>query len=166
MRTSFYLAVPIMTILAILQSAIIVRFPLLGFVPQLPFLAALSWGLLHDAEEGVTWAFVGGFCIDLFSITPTGLTPLAWMIAILAVIELIQVFPTNRYILPTITGALGTLLYMALQFLLLRLFGYQTGLDVMLALLPLSILHGILILPVYWLMYTLMQRIRPRRVTI
>ncbi|MCA9958553.1 MAG: rod shape-determining protein MreD [Anaerolineales bacterium] len=165
MRTSFYLAVPIMMLLSITQSAIIARYPLLGFVPQLSFLVALSWGLLHDVEEGVTWAFVGGFFIDLFSVTPTGVTPFVWMIAILVVIQLSQIFPTSRYIMPTISGALGTLLYIAMQVLLLSLFGYQSSLETVIALLPLSILHGILILPVYWLMYTLLQRIRPRRVS-
>jgi hypothetical protein len=34
------------------------------------------------------------------------------------------------------------------------------------ALLPLAALHGIFILPVYWLMYTLERRIWPRRVQI
>lgn len=164
MRTSVYLAVPLMALLAIIQSAILARFPPFGLVPQLPFLVALSWGLLLDAEEGVTWAFVGGFFIDLFSMTPLGLTALTWIIAILAVLQLTQVFPTSRFILPALAAALGTILYIALQFLLLRVFGYESSLETMIVLLPLSILHSILILPAYWLMYTLKQRIRPRRV--
>ena len=62
------------------------------------------------------------------------------------------------------SGEINELL--ALQMLLLRLFGYQTTLALASALLPLAALHAVLVLPVYWLMYTVEGRIRPRRVQI
>lgn len=163
MRASVYLALPVMILLAILQTAVLPHLPILGLVPQFPFLVALAWGLLHDTEEGVTWAFVGGLFADLFSLTPLGLTALIWMLASLAVIQLTQIFPTSRFILPALAGWLGTLVTILLSFVSLRLFGYQTSVETITAVLPLAILHGILILPVYWLMYTILQRQRSRR---
>jgi len=164
MRTSFYIAIPLMAVLAVLQTAVLPRFPIVGLIPQLPFLVALSWGLLRDMEEGITWAFVGGLILDLFSIGPTGLTALAWMIAVAVALFVAQSFPTSRVILPALDAAFSTLVYLALYFLLLRLFGYQTSLEIATALPPLALLHGLLILPIYWLMYTVDKNLGPRRV--
>ncbi|MCA9932459.1 MAG: rod shape-determining protein MreD [Ardenticatenaceae bacterium] len=166
MRTSVYAAIPLMTVLAVLETAVLPRFPILGLVPQLPFLVALSWGLLRDFEEGITWAFVGGLILDLFSIGPTGLTALAWMIAIALALLIAQSFPTSRVILPALDAGFATLVYLALYFLLLRLFGYQTSLEITTALPPLAILHALLILPIYWFMYTVDKKFWPRRVQI
>ncbi len=166
MRNSVYIALPLMTVLAVLETAVLSRLPLFGQVPQLPFLVALSWGLLHDLEEGITWAFVGGLLVDLFSVGPTGLTALAWMLGIALAVFIAQAFPTSRVIMPVLVSALATIVYLALHMLLLRLFGYQTTLSMATALLPLAALHAVLILPVYWLMYTVDRRLWPRRVQI
>ncbi len=164
MRSSVYIAIPLLTVLAVLETAVLVRLPLLGQVPQLPFLVALSWGLLRDLEEGVTWAFVGGFIVDLFSVGPTGLTPLVWMLGIGLAVFIAQSFPSSRVIIPVLVSALATLLYLVLHVLLLPLFGYQTTLAMTAALLPLAALHAVLVLPVYWFMYTVDRRLWPRRV--
>ncbi len=166
MRSSVYVAIPLLTVLAVLETAVLSRIPLMGQVPHLPFLVALSWGLLHDLEEGVTWAFVGGFIVDLFSIGPTGLTALVWMLGIALAILIAQLFPDSRVVLPVLVSAVGTMLYLVLHMLLLRLFGYQTTLAMTSTLLPLAALHAVLILPVHWLMYTVIRRVQPRRVQI
>jgi len=166
MSSSIYLAVPLMLLLTVAQTAVLPRFPLLGLIPQLPFLVALAWGLLRGIEEGVVWAFVAGFCLDLFSIGPMGLTALTFMTAVLTVTWIEQNFPQNRFFMPVIVAILGTLIYLFLYLFLLRLLGYQSNLLAAASLPPVAILHGALILPVYWLMYFLDRRFRPRRVEI
>lgn len=166
MRSSVYIAIPLLTVLAVLETAVLSRLPLFGQIPQLPFLVALSWGLLRDLEEGVIWAFVGGLIVDLFSVGPTGLTALVWLISIALALLLAQSFPSSRVILPVLISALATILYLVLHMLLLRLFGYQTTLAMAAALLPVALLHAVLILPVYWLMYTVEKRLFPRRVQV
>ncbi len=166
MRVSVYLAVPLMLLLVVLQTAVLSYLPLFNQVPQLPFLVALSWGLLRDLEEGVIWAFVGGILLDLFSITPFGLTPLAWMAAIAMAILIIRPLTSSRVILPTLVAALATIFYLGLSMLLLRLFGYQVTSVVTAVLLPMAALHALLILPIYWLMYIADRRLSPRRVQV
>ncbi len=166
MRVSVYLAVPLMLLLAVLETAVLSRLPLFNQTPQLPFLVALSWGLLRDLKEGVIWAFVGGILLDLFSVTPLGLTPLAWMVAIAISILIIRPLTSSRVILPTLVAALATILYLGLGMLLLRLFGYQVTSLVTAVLLPMAVLHALLILPIYWLMYLADRRLSPRRVQV
>lgn len=164
MTPSVYLAVPVMMFLTLVQAAVLPYFPILGMTPQLPFLVALAWGLLRGIEEGVVWAFVAGFFLDLFSISPMGVTSLTFMIAILAVTWIGQALPSSRVILPAVLAALATLLALFFQLLLGRLLGHFAGWQSFLP--ALAVLHAGLILPVYWLIYTLDRIFRPRRVQI
>ena len=82
MAVNFYAAIPLMAVLAILQTAVLPRFPIAGLEPQLVFLVALAWGLLRGLEEGLVWAFIAGLWLDLFSMTPLGLSSLAFMAAV------------------------------------------------------------------------------------
>ena len=50
MAVNFYVAIPLMAVLAILQTAVLPRFPIAGLEPQLVFLVALAWGLLRGLE--------------------------------------------------------------------------------------------------------------------
>ncbi|HEX6386391.1 MAG TPA: rod shape-determining protein MreD [Anaerolineae bacterium] len=164
MNPSVYLAVPVMLLLTVVQTAVLPHFPILGLTPQLPFLVALAWALLHGAEEGIVWAFVAGFFLDLFSIGPMGVTSLTFMVAVLAVTRIGQLLPSSRVFLPAILAGLATLLALFSYLLLLRLLGYLVSLQTATALASLALLHAGLVLPVYWLIYTLERVFRPRRV--
>lgn len=193
---SVYFAIPIMLLLAIIQATVMPKFPVLGFVPLLTLLVALAWGLLHTIEEGVVWAFIGGFFVDIFSITPIGATSLAMMAAVAAVIIIKRNFPESRVLLPIILSFTATLIYWFVYLLMLRIavpfiigdpalgidqllrgtsvpglsaditslytinqttFGYG---------LLLAFGHGLLVLPIYWIIYTVERLLTPRRVEI
>ena len=79
MGNHLYLAVPLMAVLAVVQTSVLPRFPVLGAVPQLLFLVALAWGILRGLEQGLFWAFIAGFFVDLFSLAPLGISSLAFM---------------------------------------------------------------------------------------
>lgn len=166
MSSSVYLAVPVMMILAIAQTAVLPHFPIYGLVPQLPLLVAISWGLLRGVDEGVLWGFVAGLLLDLFSVSPMGLTSLAFMVAILIVTWIDVALPTSRVFLPMLLAALATLIYLLLYFLGLQLLGRPVSFQSVTALPGVVLLHGGLVLPVYWLMYAIHRTIRPRRVEI
>ena len=59
MAVSFYAAIPLMALLAIVQTAVLPHFPIAGVEPQLLFLVALAWGLVRGLEDGLVWAFIG-----------------------------------------------------------------------------------------------------------
>ena len=166
MTPSLYLAVPLMLFLTVVQAAVLPYFTILGLTPQLPFLVALAWGLLRGTNEGVVWAFVAGFFLDLFSLSPMGVTSLTFMVAIVAVTWIGQALPSSRVFLPAVLAGLSTLLALFLQLLLLQLLGHFASLQSAAVLPSLAVLHAGLILPVYWLIYTLDRIFRPRRVQI
>jgi rod shape-determining protein MreD len=164
MSSTIYLAVPVMLLLAVGQTAVLPHFPILGLVPQLPFLVALAWGLLRGMNEGIIWAFIGGLLLDLFSVAPLGVTSLSFMVAILAVIWIENVMPADRFFIPVIMAIVATIISLLVYLILLRLLGYPTTLQGAAALLSTAILHGLLILPIYWLLYYLDRIFRPRPV--
>ncbi|MCA9977824.1 MAG: rod shape-determining protein MreD [Anaerolineales bacterium] len=164
MSSTIYLAIRVMLLLAVVQTAVLPRFPILGLVPQLPFLVALAWGLLRGMNEGIIWAFIGGLLLDLFSIAPMGATSFSFMLAILAVIWIENAIPADRFFVPVIMSIAATVINLLIYFILLRLLGYPTTLQGAAALLPTAILHGALILPVYWLLFYLDRTFRPRPV--
>ena len=164
MSSTIYLAIPVMLLLAVVQTAVVPHFPILGLIPQLSFLVALAWGLLRGMNEGLVWAFVGGLLLDLFSVAPLGVTSLSFMLAILAVVWIENAMPADRFFIPVIMAAVATIIYLLVYFIFLRLLGYPTSLQGAAALLPTAVLHGLLILPVYWLLYYLDRAFRPRPV--
>jgi rod shape-determining protein MreD len=123
MSSSIYVAMPLMIVLAIIQTAVLPLFPSMALMPQVPLLVILSRGLLRGVNDGVLWAFVAGISLDLFSASPLGLTSLALMAAILIVIWIGRVLPPNRLLLPTLLCGLATIIWQLLYLLLLRLFG-------------------------------------------
>ena len=164
MSSTVYLAIPVMLLLAVVQTAVLPRFPILGLVPQLPFLVALAWGLLRGMNEGIIWAFIGGLLLDLFSIAPIGVTSFSFMLAIIAVIWIENAIPADRFFVPVVMAIAATVINLLIYLILLRLLGYPTTLQGAAALLPTAILHGALILPVYWLLFYLDRIFRPRPV--
>jgi len=69
-----------MTMVALLQDVVFARFSLLGAKPDLVLMAVVVWALLRGSEEGMIWAFVGGFVLDLLSGGPLGAMSLSLMV--------------------------------------------------------------------------------------
>ncbi|KAA3663082.1 MAG: rod shape-determining protein MreD [Chloroflexi bacterium] len=162
MTNSIYGAIPLMLFLAVVQTAVLPFFPLFGLSPQLPFLVALAWALLRGMEEGIVWAFIGGLFLDLFSVTPLGVSSLSFMIGIAAVLWIQQAIPTSRFLLPVLLAVLSTVISLLVYFVILRALDYVTGYAGLPATLPLALFHALLILPVYWLAFAIDRRTRPR----
>lgn len=164
MSSSIYIAVPVMLLLSVVQTAVLPHFAIFGIVPQLPFLVALAWGLLRGVTEGVVWGFIAGICLDLFSLNLFGMTPLAYMPAIFIVIWLQQGLPINRFFSPMLLAAGATLIMLFLYLLMLRISGHTLTVQAFVVLPRMALLHAITMLPVYWLMHMIYYTLRPRRV--
>lgn len=164
MSVSIYLAIPLMLVLGLLETAVLPHFPIFGSTPQLAFLVALAWGLLYGVEEGAVWAFFAGVFTDLFSITPVGVSSLSFMVGITAVIWATQALPTSRVLLPLALAGLATVISFIIEIVLLRLFGTITTFQSVVILPNILLLHVLAILPIYWLLYLINRAIRPRQV--
>lgn len=164
MSGSIYLAVPLMIFLSLVQTAVLPHFPFLGSTPQLGLLFALAWGLLYGIEEGVVWAFFAGIFADLFSISPVGVSALAFMVGITAVLWAARALPTSRVFMPLILAGLATIISYFINVLLLRLFGTITNFRSVTILPSLTLINILAILPIYWLLFIVNRAIRPRNV--
>jgi len=166
MPTNILLAIPLMMILTVLQTAVLPYFPLFGVSPSLPFLVALAWGLLRGINEGVVWAFVAGFFMDLFTAAPIGGMALTYMIAVLAATFINELLPRNHTVIPMLMAAIATVIQQLLYAIYLGLFGYRIAPMITSSLLPTVLLQALLILPIYWLLYLLQRAVWPRRVEV
>ena len=164
MAVSLYIAIPLMAVLAIVQTAVLPHFPIAGVEPQVICLVALAWGLVRGLEDGLVWAFIGGLWSDLFSMTPVGLSSLAFMAAVAAAIVLQQIMPPRRLLVAALMAGLGTFIYLLISLIVLGLLGHGVSAAGLAELLPLFVLHMVAILPIYLLLQALVRVLKPRRV--
>ncbi len=164
MGNHVYIAIPVMALLAIVQSAILPRFPIVGLTPQLLFLVALVWGNQRGLEEGLIWAFIAGIFVDLFSLAPLGISSLAFMAGVAGPLLLQPILPPRRLLVAMLQAGLGTLVYLSVYAVGLRLFGFGVSVGGLLDMLPLVLLHAVLIVPIFLLLGATLRVMRPRRV--
>ncbi|RLC61969.1 MAG: rod shape-determining protein MreD, partial [Chloroflexi bacterium] len=82
---SFYLALPLLTGVALFQTVVLARISLWGAQLDLMLLLVLMWAMVRGTDEGLVFAFVGGLILDLFSGGPLGTIALALLaVALLA----------------------------------------------------------------------------------
>jgi len=160
----YYVAILLFGVLAIIQTAVLPALPVAGVEPQLLFLVALAWGLLRGLDEGLILAFMAGIWVDLFSLTPLGLSALAFMAGVAGPLLLRQLLPPRRLLIAVLSAALGTLTYLLFYALALRVFGHAITPGGLIDLLPIVLMHAVLITPIYLLAQTVGRAFQPRRV--
>jgi rod shape-determining protein MreD len=121
MNASFYLAIPLMLILLVLQVTVSPHIQLFGVVPQLLFLVSIVLGLFYGLQQGLILAFIAGILFDLYSAGPMGASSLALMAAVSVAVLVQRRLPKNRILVPAALGALATLVFWFVYILLLRI---------------------------------------------
>jgi rod shape-determining protein MreD len=149
---SIYLALPVLALLAVLQTSVVPRLTLWGVFPDLPLLAVVSWSLLGGARAGAGWGLAAGLALDILSGAPLGAATLglgaAGFLAGLGEAGL-----SRAGALPLGAAFLATLIY-DLTFLAFRqVVGHHVAwLEALWRIiLPSAVLNSALILPVLWL---------------
>lgn len=164
MGNHIYVAIPVMVVLSILHSSVLSRFPIIGVEPQLLFLVALVWGMERGIEEGLVWAFIAGIFNDLHSLAPMGISSLAFMAGVGLPLLLRPILPPRRLPVAMFMAGLGTLIYLTVYAVALRVFGFGVSAVGLLELLPLVAFHAVLVLPILLIIESLLKTMRPRRV--
>jgi rod shape-determining protein MreD len=77
---AYVLGVPLLVLLAILQSAVFSQVRLLEGQADLVLLAVVAWALTGRWQEAMILGVVGGICLDLLSAVPIGVSSLALVI--------------------------------------------------------------------------------------
>lgn len=121
MRSSIYLAIPLMLILLVVQVTVSPHIELLGVAPQLLFLLSIVGGIFYGLQQGLILAFIAGILFDLYSAGPMGASSLALMAAVSAAVFVQGRLPDNRILVPAAFGALASLVFWFVYILLLRI---------------------------------------------
>ncbi|HZD11002.1 MAG TPA: rod shape-determining protein MreD [Candidatus Binatia bacterium] len=164
MRNSLYVVIPLALILTVVQSTLLARLPVFDVTLQPALLIAIVWSLLRGPYEGLVWAFIAGFALDLFSIGPTGGMALALMIAVLPLTTINQVLPENAYLIPILLTALGLILFLLSYTLILVVTQRGFRVNVLQDLPATVILNTLLSIPIYWSLRWLSHMLYPRQI--
>ena len=160
----YYLAVPILALLAALQSSIVPQFRLYSGQPNLILIFVLAWAVHAELEEGLLWAILGSIFSDLLSIVPLGTSALAPVAAIF-VIDLFRrnLFRINLIFLAVLVHA-ATALQQVIVWLVLwsRGYGVSLGDGIQYVLIPTLLMNILLFFPFY-LIVRIIQRSTTRR---
>ncbi len=117
----YYLMIPLLLLLSLLQSTTVARFKLAGVKPDVVLLLVIMGALVYGARPAVLWAFIAGLGLDIFSGGPLGASSLALMAS--ALIAGLGHRPLSRFniLVPLAAAALGTLVYAAVYLAILGL---------------------------------------------
>ena len=80
--TATLIAIPLLVVLSILQSALLSRFQLLNGMPDLVLLALLAWALQKRVSTALQWGIIGGLITQLFSAVPLGVPVVSYLLSI------------------------------------------------------------------------------------
>jgi cell shape-determining protein MreD len=69
-------------IAALLEATIASRYQIAGAPLQVSLVLAVAVTLVYGFEEGMAWAFVGGLCLDFFTMRPLGSSVFELLIAV------------------------------------------------------------------------------------
>lgn len=121
--TNLYAGIPLLIVVAVLQSAVLPQIPVFGLVPNLMLLTVMAWGSRRGPNDGMVWGMIGGLLIDLASGAPLGISSLPLMAAALAVgAARARVFSGNL-VLPVIVWLATLVAYQTLYLMLLTIAG-------------------------------------------
>lgn len=165
MNRSTIVAIPILLILAIAQVSILTVLPILGQVVQPVVLCAIAWGMLRGIADGLTWAFIGGLLLDLFSIGPWGAQSLAIMAAVALAVWIVSTLPPRRFWIPGIIGGICAVCYLLLLVGFIQISPYGSHFSAMPNIGTFFVVQGIAAVLFYWLLFLLRQTLYPPEVT-
>jgi rod shape-determining protein MreD len=160
--------IPLMALLAVLQSTILSHIRLLDGRPDAVLIVVVAWSIAGRTNEAMVWGFVGGLFLDLYSGVPFGSTAIA-----LVTVAYLVSFPEGRFWESHVVMPLGVMLVASTLF---HVFGIGTLLIVgqpmdlegalTRVLLPSTFMNLVLILPVLQIADGFAQRLFPPEVKI
>jgi rod shape-determining protein MreD len=108
---AYLVGLPLLGLLAILQSAVLSHVGLLDGRPDLVLLAVVGWSLTGRWREAMIWGFAGGFLLDLLSGIPFGTSAVA-LVVVASVASLLE----GRFWEANLLIPLGVMLFASLAY--------------------------------------------------
>lgn len=121
----YFLMIPLLGILAIVQSVVIPRLAIAHVRPDAMVVLVVVWALLFGGSGALLIGFVGGLWMDVLSGGPMGGSSLALMaVALVTGLSYSRFFRSNLLV-PILTIVLGTLVYSYCYWGILALTNHQ-----------------------------------------
>ena len=157
------IALPVIVLAVILQTAIVSRVYLLSGIADLPLVMLAAWALQEEVETAWHWAVATGLLVGFVSALPM----LAPMIGYFAVVGLAQILQGRVWQAPLLAmfsvTFFGSVLASVLSFAVLQLSGIDLPVGDVLGVLtlPSVLLNMLLAIPVYAVMRDLARWVYP-----
>ena len=157
------IAIPVLFLAVILQSAVISRVYLLSGVADLPMVMLAAWALQENVDSSWHWAAAMGILVGFVSALP-------WYVPVISylfVVVLAQMFQRRVWQAPLLAmfsvTFLGTVFLNLLSYVVMRIGGVEMPFEDVLGLivLPGVLLNLLLAIPVYAIMRDLSRWVYP-----
>lgn len=165
---AYLIGVPILSLLAILQSTAISQIRLLDGRPDLVLLVIVAWGLAGRTLEAMILGAIGGFFLDLLTGLPFGFNAIA-ITAVAFLVSLMEGrFWEAHILMPLGVMLMTSLIYHVLGLLMLLFTGRGISLEfaIVRVVLPSTFINLALIIPTLQLASGLRDRLFPEEVEI
>ncbi len=165
---AYLIGVPMLALLAVLQSTVVSHLHLLDGRPDLVLLAVVAWGLAGRNEEAMLWGMIGGLFLDLLSGLPFGRSAIALVMVAYLVSLLEGRFWETFLFMPLGVMLLASFVFHALGLLTLMLSGRELWLSFAITrvILPSTFLNLVFVIPATHLANGLRNRLFPPEVGI
>ena len=157
------IAVPVILLTVILQSAVISRVYLLSGLGDLPLVMVAAWALQSQVDSAWHWAIATGLLVGFIS----GISWIVPVLGYMAVVAFAQIFQKRVWQAPLLAmfsvTFLGTMIVTVLSVFVLRISGVPLPLSDVFGLLtlPSVLLNMLLAIPVYAVMRDLARWVYP-----
>jgi rod shape-determining protein MreD len=160
------LALPIFSILLILQMAVVSRMPLLQGNVDLLLITIIAWALQKRVQTAWHWCIIAGLFVSFVSGLPLGVWLVSYLLAVLLALMLRQRVWQVPLLAMFVATFFGTMIVHLLSYLTLRISG--TPLPFFRAMnlitLPSVLLNLVLAIPVYAMVGDLAKWVYPEEI--
>jgi len=160
------ISIPILGVLAIIQSAIISTIPLLLGTTDIVLVVVLTWALQDKVKSAWQWSLIGAGLMTLLSALPVGIYFVAYMAATLLATFIRRRIWKMPFLGMLIAIFLGTLLVQVVSWLGRWLIGVYLPIELVVTqiMLPSVLLNLLIALPIYFVMKDLAIRLYPEEI--
>ncbi len=160
---SVILSIPVLSFIAVLQSAVVSRLPLNRGTADLMLVVLVAITLQKSVKTAWQWSIVGGLLTDFFSGLPFGLFTVSYLIITGIASLLRERIWRFSFLMQLLVVLSGTLIIHGLSMMVLIIQGSSLQLTTVLqaVTLPSIILNFMLSLPVFIIIQDIIQQLNP-----
>jgi len=160
---SVILSIPVLSFIAVLQSAVVSRLPLNRGTADLMLVVLVAITLQKSVKTAWQWSIVGGLLTDFFSGLPFGLFTISYLIITGIAFLLRERIWRFSFLMQLLVVLSGTLIVHGLSMMVLIIQGSSLQLSTVLqaVTLPSIILNFMLSLPVFIIIQDIIQQLNP-----